>query len=95
MIKIYKYEIEQTDHQTLTLPRGSKILSIIEQYGKPVIYAIVDTDVVLTDNYEIIIVGTGHEINSILNIMYYVFLGTLSFVEGNLIFHYFYRKGTE
>lgn len=91
MRKIFKYEIEQTDEQVLSLPKGAKILSIIEQYNKPVIYAIVDPNEKEIDNYNVVTLGTGFDVYFELPRPSYKFLGTLSFMGGNLIFHYFYK----
>lgn len=93
MNKIYKYPIAQTDEQGLTLPKGSQILSIINQYDKPVIYAIVDPNTKQGQMYNIRTIGTGHEIDD--DLSKYTFIGTLSFLSGNLIFHYFIRLVSE
>lgn len=61
MYKIYKYELELTDNQSLTLPENSKILTVIEQNNKIVLYAKV-SDSEWQDFFMIHIRGTGHPI---------------------------------
>ena len=88
---IYKYTLSVTDEQTLTLPEGSKILSVLEQGNKIVLYALVDVNKANTrseEDYSIVIVGTGNFINSVKT---YTFLGTVKLADGALMFHVLYR----
>lgn len=94
VLKIYKYQLEITDRQTLKLPFGAKILSVETQTSggitdtRIVLYALVDPDAIVEERI-FIIHGTGHpmepqEIN-------YPFIGTVS-VGGVLMFHVFEEK---
>jgi hypothetical protein len=84
--KIYKYILQITDHQTLTLPKGSKILSVAEQHDNIVLYALVDTVTGDVENVPIIIRGTGHTANYVEGC---AFLGTVKLSGGRLMFHVF------
>lgn len=86
---IYKYPISIDDTQTLTLPKGAEILSVINQYETPCIYAMVDTETKETEEYAIEGYGTGH---SIRHDDSYKFLGTVAMMDGNFIYHLFYKK---
>ena len=90
MKKIYKYTLKTVDFQNLELPKGSKIISVIELYDGIVLYAIVDTDTSETELYDIAIKGTGHPFPEKLDT--YTFLGSVKLMNGQLIFHVFYKK---
>ena len=87
--RIYKYEIEIIDEQILTLPKDSKILSIINQHEKVYIYVDVDSYTQQTEDYYVQLYGTGYHIRHDDS---YIFLGTISLKEGDFILHAFYKK---
>lgn len=87
--KIYKYKLETVDFQHLELPKGSKIISVLEQYNDIVLYAIVDPDIKDIEFYDIAIKGTGHDFPEKLDT--YTFLGSVKLMNGALIFHVFYK----
>jgi len=89
MKNIFKYTLEILDVQRLDIPTGSKILSVAEQYGNIVLYALVDDARGGLDSFEIFIRGTGHPFGDIDNCE---FLGTVKLDEGRLMFHVFYKK---
>lgn len=86
---IYKYTIDEVGTQTLTLPAGSKILSVINQRDVIRIYAMVDPRTERTEKYSIEIYGTGHTIR---HDDTYKFLGTVVLYDGEIVFHVFYKK---
>jgi hypothetical protein len=86
MKKIYKYIL---DGDPLILPAGSKIISVANQRDNIVLYAIVDTDIKDKMIYSIFIAGTGQEIGR--DLMDYTFLGTVSLLNGEFMFHIFYK----
>ena len=90
MDKIYKYTLDILDEQLLTLPAGSRILSVAEQYGKIVIYAIVDTELAGHDYFKFYIRGTGHPFG--INLVMARFLGTVKLYDGAIVFHVFYES---
>ena len=44
MQRIYKYQLKITDNQVVEMPMKAKILSVGEQYGSLVLWAIVDIE---------------------------------------------------
>jgi hypothetical protein len=88
MKSIYKFTLLIADQQTLTLPKGSRILSVTEQRGNIVLYSLVDTNAESTEDVLIIIHGTGHPANDIDDC---TFLGTVKLRGGGLMFHVFMR----
>jgi len=89
--KIYKYVLDNVKGQTIKLPQGSQVLSVMNQYDKIVLYALVPDNKKYTENVSIKIVGTGHDIDfNIDPTCGYKFLGTVSLYDGELMFHVFY-----
>lgn len=86
---IYKYTLENVDTQTLTLPAGSEILSVINQHENVCLYACVDPMTAEIERYSIQIYGTGHNIR---HDDTYRFLGTVAMFDGDFILHVFYKK---
>jgi hypothetical protein len=84
MKTIYKYELEPVQTQTVTLPKGAQLLSVINQFGKAMLYALVDNEETEEDYAIIHTVGTGHEAP-----FNFRFLSTVAFLDGKLIFHFF------
>lgn len=64
---IYKYELEITDSQILQMHGIPRFLSVQEQNGKLVVWAIIDTNNGINGR-EILIVGTGNEIPNYYNL---------------------------
>lgn len=96
--KVFKYNLEVTDEQTLKLPPGSRVLSVMNQRDNIVLYALVNpiNNKNLTEDISIRIVGTGHDIDFFIpnpNLADgYKFLGTISLHGGALMFHVFYME---
>lgn len=88
---IYKYPVDITDEQVIKIPLGSKILSVIEQNNKIVLYAIVHPGVEYTREIILRIVGTGHEIPFSLDD--FKFMGSVKLHDGQLVFHVFVKEG--
>jgi len=87
-MKIFKYELEATDVQTVSMPFAAEILSAQVQHGRIRIWAKVDP----TRDCEgrtIVIAGTGHEINEPGGRL--VFIDTVQLHGGSLVFHVFER----
>ncbi|ANY67289.1 hypothetical protein BBD42_13005 [Paenibacillus sp. BIHB 4019] len=75
MAKILKYKIKpELDVQTLSVPVGAKFVSVIEQRGEIVVYAMVDGDVERKDRH-IYCVGTGWDFD-MSNLHVVNFIGT-------------------
>lgn len=86
---IWKYPLELVDTQVLTLPHGSKFLSLLEQNNKPVLYFLVDLNTPKDKSpmhFKILIVKTGQPILSeVLDTA--KFLGSVPIFNGRLIWH--------
>ena len=59
MQTIWKFPLEITDIQHVKMPKGAKILSVRDQGGIPMLWAMVNPEAEV-ENREIHIVGTGH-----------------------------------
>jgi hypothetical protein len=84
-VKIYKYVLELTDKQTISIPAPARILSVEAQFGSIVIYAMVEpgaTEVKRT----FYVVGTGHSAD---HVNCRPFIGTVKMADGGLMFHVF------
>ena len=86
-MKIFKYTLELTEEQTITLPEPGWILSVINQYDKLVLYAVIKPEEKEISR-TIKIVGTGEEF---LDIDIYEFINTVSMDDGRLIWHVFVK----
>ena len=86
MIRIFKYTLDIVDEQTLNLPTGSKIVSVIEQNNDVVLYALVDDEEKHTNGHVIRIVGTGHPFPDCGE---HFFVGTVSNHAGSRVWHVF------
>jgi len=91
MNAIYKYELSEEKVQWVSLPLNSTILSVVEQYQKIVMYAIVDSKQENTQEIEFLLLGTGQFFNIALGD--YTFLNTVKLSGGNLMLHVFYKEG--
>lgn len=83
-MKIWKYELEICDQQTINMPVGAKLLCIQMQHGKPCIWAICDP-MAQPKPRHIAIYGTGQPMPDDLGI----YIGTFQIANGSLIFHAF------
>lgn len=83
--KIFKYELEITDLQTISTPIGSEVISAKEQNGKLCIWALVDLRCGNIDK-PIRIVGTGHDIEFNIGDYSFYFVDTVVMSNG-LVWH--------
>ena len=70
------------------LPSVSKTISAIDQKEKVVVYYEVETENNETEDYEIAMVGTGHEMK--FDSMMSSFLGTVNTQNGDLMWHVYW-----
>jgi hypothetical protein len=89
-MRIYKYELEITDTQTIMMPSRAKLLSVQpsdpnRQENRLWVWALVD-EKVPSASREFLIVGTGNPCN----INFYAYLGTCMMPNG-LVWHVFHR----
>ena len=59
MNTIYKYPIKLSTHQTVEMPKGSRILSVADQNGTICIWAQVTREETIMESRTIEIAGTG------------------------------------
>jgi len=90
MNAIYKYELSEEKVQWVSLPLNSTVLSVVEQYQKIVMYAIVDAEQENTLEIEFLVLGTGQNFNFLFD--GYGFLNTVKLSGGNLMLHVFYKE---
>lgn len=83
--RVFKYKLAIEDHQKLTLPVHSTILSVINQNEEVVLYAKVNDEQKNTSDIDIYIHGTGHEVAKEADL----FLGTVALRNGVFILHVF------
>lgn len=86
MKRIFKYELEVTDTQTVTMPMNAIVLSVVNQNESMMMYALVDDDVVETEGIEFIVHGTFHPSDDVIDTR---FVSTVLFRNGSLVFHVF------
>ncbi len=86
MEKIYKYVLEITDEQVITMPAPLKILSAQIQDDQLCLWALVTPNAPM-ENLPVAIVGTGHPFDYIWEKWEY--LNTVQ--DGPLVWHVFYQ----
>lgn len=86
MKRIFKYELEMRDTQTVALPRNGVVLSVVNQNERMMMYALVDDLELATEDVKFIIHGTGHEANDIINAR---FVSTVLLRGATIVFHVF------
>jgi len=85
MKTIYKYQIEITDEQSISLPAEAEILSVVAKDDDVFIYAMLDTNALDCKPRRLAIFGTGNPIPE----DYIRFIGTVTTHEGRLVWHIF------
>ena len=89
---IWKYNVAVDDEQALLVPKGSKLLSVKEQYGNLVAYVLVGKVIKENTTINIRIFGTGHPIG-INTTDEWKYLDTVMTNNGELVWHIFYKNG--
>lgn len=89
MKTVRKYEIDLLANgqavNVFHIPKGASILGVHLQYGKPVLYALVDPNETSHESRTVVCVGTGYAEVPIGA----VFLGTLLLANDSLVIHFF------
>lgn len=83
---IHKQTLSIDSRQTIQLPTNSKIISAANQKEDLCIWYICDTETKEQTERTILMVGTGHPI---LESKSKVFIDTVLFMSGSLVFHVF------
>lgn len=81
---IWKFPFDMTDEVKITMPTGSRILSLQVQNGRPCVWALVDTQTSDTEDRVFDIYGTGQPLKDMDKES---FIGTCQLSE--LVFHVF------
>lgn len=87
-MKIWKFKLEITDSQTVTMPIGYEIISVQNQNEKACIWAICDDETERYSQCRIRCFGTGQEMGDF-SMRKNLFIGTVQFNNGALVFHFF------
>lgn len=82
MRTIWKFPIQVTDLQSVTMPDGAKILTAAVQRGQPCLWAEVDPSAPMCER-SIAIFGTGHELPDDPG----SYIGTFQVDHGVFVFH--------
>lgn len=85
MRTIFKYPLQVTDAQSLTMPTGAKPLCVQLQHGQPYLWAQVDTERPAAF-VSFMTFGTGHPMPESEPLHY---VGTYQLEGGALVFHVF------
>ena len=84
--KIFKYQLQETDIQTIELPKGAEILTVQVQKGYLCLWAKVDHELIAKEERHIEIIGTGNLIDDTVQRKY---ISTLQMLQGALVWHIF------
>ncbi len=87
MKTIWKYILPIQDTQTITMPRGSKPISVGAQWGSLCLWVEIDPREPENIEMPIEIRGTGHPLDG----SEHHFLGTVVMHEGALVWHVYWR----
>lgn len=90
MITIHKFPLEALDDQFIRIGGLIEVLSVESQREEIVLYVLRHDDIEDERGVSIRIVGTGHPMRK--DDLEYKFLGTVKLLEGDLMFHVFYKK---
>lgn len=85
MDTIWKYPLQVLDQVAVSLPLGSRVLTVQEQHGKPCLWAQVDDEERITRERTFRIIGTGNPFPAQCGPLSYV--GTFQLLDGDLVFH--------
>lgn len=84
MQTIWKYPLAVDDSQSLDLPQGAVLLTVVAQGGTPCLWALVDP-IRPTEPRRFLTYGTGHPYEP----MGQTYLGSYQLSGGALVFHVF------
>lgn len=92
METIYKYNLEITDVQTISLPHYAKILTAQMQNGSLQLWCLINTENIehgLMKDIQFYIVGTGNPMPEVLGLQY---VSTFQAMNGNFVGHVFLKS---
>lgn len=88
MTAVWKWRLDVTDHQTVSMPEGAQILSVQTQHEAPTLWALCNEAVPYEDR-SIEIIGTGHNVPPAPSGTNRHFLGTFQLLDGGFVGHVF------
>lgn len=83
---IWKFPLDASDYQSVTVPKGATFLSARYQHGQICLWALVDDTEPQEESRDIFIVGTGHPVPALAAA---VFIDTVLVMDGAIVFHVF------
>jgi hypothetical protein len=90
MKAIWKYPLETTDEQIVTVPNGRiRVLTVQVQHDIPCLWIEVEAGPPLVKKLKILIYGTGHPIFESDELKY---VGSYQLQEGALMFHVYFKE---
>jgi hypothetical protein len=95
-LKIWKWDLINTDIQILTMPENPTFLTVQSQYNLPCLWALIDADAPRKD-YKFRIIGTGNQIEDTEYCPKFSgeYLGTYQLYGGQIVFHLFFLGEVE
>ncbi len=84
MKSVWKFPLEVDCVQSIAMPFDAEILCVQAQYGRLVLWAIVEPDSA-KEQRRIVVAGTGQELPNFKG----RYIGTVQMMEGQLIWHVF------
>jgi len=85
-MKVFKYEVIPSDYFELELPKGARVLEVMQQYNKIQLWALVD-EFAEKETRQFRFAGTGHLIEE--DMLQLNHISTFKVHDGELIFHVF------
>mgnify|MGYP001592531188 CR=1 FL=1 len=83
-MRVFKYQLEVTDRQTVIMPKAARILCVQAQNGRPCLWALVPDD--MAPELRVIFThGTGHTCSSDIG----SYVGTYQLQNGAFVGHVF------
>jgi hypothetical protein len=84
---IFKYRLQISDHQTINLPAGARVLKVDKQSDELFVWALVDSSPSHYEWWEVVIIGTGNHIHQ--NLEGFTFVNTV--VMSTFVWHVFMK----
>ena len=84
-MRIHKYVLKVTDHQTVKMPPLSHVLKVARHQGEMFAWAVVNEGVEATEDVDFWIVGTGHRMPGMKADALYID----TVFDGSLVWHVF------
>jgi hypothetical protein len=87
MMTTWKFPLDTTDVQTVSMPKGAKVLSVQMQFDRITAWALVDNAELVSQPVRFHVIGTGYPLPDYTDA--WQFIGTVQMLDGSLIFHVF------